>query len=554
MARSAKTLASTFDEDNEKNLAVELYMDAYRLAPQVFDYDEKIAIAKMLIALNRQHDATTLLQDIMHEPHQGFVAELTLAKLLAANYENEKERSTEFYVQALKFAPQAFNYDEKIAISKLLITAKRRQDAIALLQKMTTEPHHGFTAELALAKLLAATGEYNAALGEANEILQRDQKNYGALFIKGNALQRRKAFGDAIQAYRSALEKQDDFDARLGLVYSLLAIGQKQEAEKQFNLLHAEDEWQQSDLTELARTIDINVRPVVEYMNTTFSDNDNYRGVEQDFNAKANFSDWEVSLSARHRTATGEGISAIADTGILFVGKNISELLRVLAGVGVCDLSWQKETSPVQQEKPFSIGEIRLDAQVWNGTAQLSYTSQALTANALLISNVVGVKRSEVVYNKPFNKVVTLKATFRNSAFTDRNSAQDFEGLTLLALNSGAPQFSLGYGYRNLNYRQPSTKGYFDPQDYVAHKLLFLAAYEHGPYYLYTEFAYGLQNYTRNQNNETDKFDHLGLTTGTTLWQGFRVELSAERNNSSAERSDYEYGDRSFSVRLSYSL
>ena len=197
----------------------------------------------------------TLLHNLVKEPHEGVIAELTLANLLASNQSDDKERTAEFYVHAIRLAPQMFNYDEKIAITKLLIALKRQDDAIVLLQSMVSEPHQGFTAEITLAKLQAAAGEYDAALYEANEILQRDQKNYGALLVKGKSLLRRKAFGAAIQAYRSLLEREDDFDARLGLIYCLLAIGQKQEAVKQFQLLHPQDEWQLADFQELKRNI-----------------------------------------------------------------------------------------------------------------------------------------------------------------------------------------------------------------------------------------------------------------------------------------------------------
>jgi tetratricopeptide (TPR) repeat protein len=425
---------------------------------------------------------------------------------------------------------------------------------------MVSEPHNGFSAELALAKLLASTGEYDAALDEANEILQRDQINHGALLVKGKTLRRRKAFGDAMRAYRAILERTDDFDARMGLVYCLLAIGHKQEAERQFKLLHAEDEWQQSDLMELARYIDVNVRPVVEYMITNFKDTDKYSGAEQDFTAKGNIADWDVSLSARHRATVGDGILAVADTAIVYVGTNISESFHVFAGLGICELSWQQNASATNQVEPFSVGEFRVDAQIWSGTANFAYTVDALTANAALIQNVVGVKSSEVTYNLPLNTALTVKAKYRSSEYTDGkvanddNTSQEFEGLTLLALNSGAPQFSVGYSYRYLSYEKSSTQGYFDPQAYEANKLLFLAAYEHGPFYLYSEYVVGRQSYIRKNIKQDDAFDHVGVTTGTTLWKGFRVELSAEQNNSNADNSDYIYGDESISLRLSYSL
>jgi len=557
LAQDEKALANSFSLKNEKQRAAELYLHALQLAPHIFRNNQKIAIAKLLVAVKRKQDAIALLQNVVKEPHQGFAAELYLAKLLSSNEENEKGRVAEFYLNTLKLAPQKFNYDKKISIAKLLIKANRKRDAIDLLKNIVTEPHRGFTAELALSKLLAQTGEYEAALNEANEILQRDRNNSGALLVKGSSLRRRKAFGDSIQAYRAILNKADDFDARLGLVYSLLAVGQKQEAEKHFKLLHAQDQWQQSDYEDLVRNIAVNVRPVIEYVNTTFSDSENYTGDVQDLIAKGNYADWDVSLLARHRTTMGDGISAIADTNVVYVGKHISESLRVSAGLGVINLSWQQGTSAEHRANPYTVSEFHLNALIWNGNAKFSYTSQAMTANAFLIHNLVGMTRSEVVYKKPINKALTVRVKYRNSKFTndnDDNSAQEFEGLMMLALNRSAPQFSLGYSYRNLNFRQPTTQGYFDPQDYQAHKIHLLAVYEQGPFYLYAEYVVGNQTYKRKQQEQDDQFDHVGITTGATLWRGFRVELSTEQNNSKAAVSNYAYGDSSISLRLSYSL
>ena len=547
-------LADSLRQNNSPAQAADLYLHAFTIAPQVFSYAEKIAIAKFLASIDRRQDAIDLLNKTIKLPHEGFEAELTLANILSSNVKDANVRTATFYIHALKIAPQKFNYDEKIAIAKIFIKNKQRQAAMNLLQNMANEPHKGFTAETMLAKLRVSSGQHDAALQDANEILQRDDKNIGALLIKGGELKRRKSFGDAISAYRAILAKKDDFDARLGLTYCLLAIGKKEEAEKQFKLLHAEDEWQQYDLDELARSITLNVRPRIDYMSTRFSDSDNYEGTEQDFTGKMNLSDWGLSISARHRTTTGDGINANADTGILFLDRNISENWRILAGSGVTKLSLQLNTPNEDKLRSFRIGELHIDTQVFKGSAQLSYSRNVLTANAFLIQNGVGVDSSQFVYNRLFGKSLTIKTLYKSNVYSDDNSSREFNGTLLWALNKSAPLFSLGYAYRYLNFQYPTTQGYFDPQDYSANKLLFLTAYEHGSFYLYAEYAGGRQTYIHHQVAQDDKLEHVGLATGISLWKDFHIEFSMEKNNADASASDYAYGDLSASWRISYTL
>jgi len=559
IATHEKELANTLRQKGVKTQAADLYLHALALSPQAFSHVEKITVAKFLVEIDRRAEAIELLDNIIKEPHQEFEAELYLANLLSSNIEDKNERTAKFYENAIRIAPQKFSYAEKIGIAKLLIKLNQRSQAKTLLQNMVNEPHNGSIAETMLAKLRVSSGEYDAAFNDVNEILQRDEKNTGALLIKGGELRRRKAFGDAIAAYRAILAKKDDFDARLGIVYCLLAVGKKQEAIKHYKLLHAEDEWQQYDLNELTRNIDINVRPVVEYMSTNFSDSDNYSGTEQDFTGRVNWSDWDISISARHRTTSGDNIVANADTGILFLGTNISENWSFLLGLGLTNLVQPPGSSVPQNtnstKNPHKIGELGIDTQIFGGTAQFSYSSYLLTSNANLIQNEVTVDSSKFVYNKLFGKKLTTKLLYRGNAYSDENTAREFEGTLLLALNKSAPLFSIGYAYRYLNFLQPSNLGYFDPQDYAANKLLLLAAYEHGPFYLYAEYVSGRQTYLQKLAKKEDNFNHVGATTGTTLWKGFRMEFSVEKNNSAADGgSDYAYGDMSYSWRVSYTL
>ncbi len=462
--------------------------------------------------------------------------------------QRQTEKAIDLYLHALELAPEAFSYYEKNEIAKRLIATGKQHDALNLLRKLVAKPHKDFAAEVLLAKLLTSLGEYDEAVDEVNGILKHDRKNNSALLLKGNVMRRRKAFGDALDSYRAILERGEDFDARLGLIYCLLAIGRKQEAVKQFKLLHAQDEWQQADQDELARNIAVRVRPVVEYTKTVFSDTDGNRGVEQGVSASGNLADWDLSLSALRRTAEGEGISVSADTYAVRLGTNLAASTRVSLGIGNTTLELPEGT------KSIPIVDFQLDNQIFNGSMRLAYTSDVLTSNAVLISNDVGISRAEIAYSTPLSKSITIKTSYKDTDYSDHNTSQDFEGLGFVVLNNGAPQFSLGYGFRSLNFRRSSSLGYFDPQDYLAHKAIMLAAYENGSFYLYADYTAGRQTYTSKLNAQDDGFSHVGGTMGMTLFGGLRAELNAEKNNSSASTTDYEYGDTSFNLRLSYSL
>lgn len=535
--------------------AADLYLHAIAIAPQLLRTEEKVAVAKFLDSIDRRDDAINLLKDVVEVPHEGYDAELALATILSSTEADPKLRKARFYIHALKLAPKKFSYDEKVLIANTLIKANLRREAKSLLQNMTNEAHDGFAAETLLAKLRVRSGENDAALQDVNEILQHDKNNVRALLIKGGELRRRKSFNQAISAYRTILASKDDFDAALGLVYCLLAVGKKQEAVKHFKHMRAQDQWQQYDLDELGRNIASSVRPLVAYGNTRFSDSDHYEGNEQAVTGKINLADWDVSISAQHRTTAGDSINANADTGVLLLSRTISEYWRILAGMGITNLS-QKQNSLQGYSTigSYNIGEFSVDTQILKGNAQFSYSRKMLTANASLIQNGVMLNSSKFVYSRLFGKRFTVKTLFRGNQYSDDNSSREFEGTALLALNKSAPLFSVGYGYRYLNFLEPSTAGYFDAQDYRANKLLLLAAYERGPFYLYAEYALGRQSYIRQQLQQYDKLNHIAIASGTTLWKHLRLEFSLEKNNADAAASDYAYGDSSIGWRLSYSL
>lgn len=555
IAKHEKDLAAALSEKNKIAQAADLYLHAFALAPQIFSIEETIAIAKLLETIDRRDEAKKLLNTTISIPHDGYDAELALAKILASEEKDEKLRTAKFYQFALQIVPQNFSYEEKIAIVKEFIKVNFQDEAKALLQTLVNEPHTGSKAETMLAKLRVSSGEFDAALDDVNDILQREGKNSGALLIKGGELRRRKSFGDAIAAYKAILVERDDFDARLGLTYCLLAIGQKQEAGKQFKLLQPQDEWQQYDYNELLRNIDTNVRPVVEYTHTSFSDSEKYDGTEQDLLGKINLSDWDLVVSARHRTTSGDGVTAYADTTLLNFGKNFSESWRISAGLGATKLRQDTAlTSSDSSDKTHNIGEAQIDTQLWSGNAQLSYSNKLLTANAFLIQNEVDVSTRKVSYSRLFGKSLTLKTFYSRNHYSDDNRAKEVDATLLWALNKTAPLFSIGYSYRFNDYEKSSNSGYFDPQNYVANRLLLLAAYEKRSFYLYTELVSGLQQYERNQTQQKDRLTHVGITCGLTLWRGFRVELSVEKDDSASNGADYAYGDLATSLKLSITL
>jgi len=550
-----KELADFLSRHNKQQQAADLFVHSIILAPQLYTIDEKVSIAQFLIAMKRRTEAIEMLKAAIKEPHSGFKAELALAKALSETEKTKIKRESKYYVYAIQLASGNFSNKDKLQIAKKLIKQQQRQDALTILKMLIYEPHDDYAPETLLAKLRVSTGDYDNALQDANDILEQDDKNVGALHIKGKELRRRKDFGAAIKAYQDILEKNDDFDARIGLSYCLLAIGKKQEAEYHFRRLHPQDQWQKMDYNDLARTIASKVRPRIDYTNSKFTDSDNYQGEQHEITGKMNIADWDVSVSAQKRSASGEGIQAFATTGLLSLGKTLSPSWHLSLAGGVTNLGLdQSPSANTGETKAFNIGELKVDTQILGGTAQYAYSKKLLTANAVLIQNAVEIERSQFIYNKLFGNRFRIKTLWRNNQYSDDNLSREFEGTALLTVYQGFAYISLGYDHHQFAFEKPTLLGYFDPQQYKDNKWLLLTAYEHGSFYLYTEYATGNQRYFQHQIEQSGKLTHLGVASGLALGNDLRFELSMEQNNADAKSANYVYGDSSISAKLSYSL
>ncbi len=510
-------------------------------------------------------------------------------KEMADNFfmQQQLDTAADLYLRALELDDGIFTYAERFAISKRLLAAGRRRETKELLRRLVEEPHKGTVAEVALARLLAADGEYDAAVDEIDRILRHDRKNERALLVKGNVLRWRKSFNESMQVYRNILAQRDDFDARLGLIYSLLAVGRKQEALQHFKLLHAEDEWQQADLAELTGYIQSITRPVAELQTSSFTDNDGDSIGERNFTLSVNVIDWDFSFTDRTRHASIGGLATDADSYRLWAGRNLTDALRLSLTAGKVTLTSGKVfqetqsggslTTP-QRSVSHALGEIWLTQQLGNGEFQAGLLQDVGTATAILIRNNVTMRQLQLVYSWPLSQNVTAKGIYRGTDYESaghevvekkvdgveivstgvdggHNYARDFEGSALWAINSSGPRFSLGYGYRSVSFNQPSTAGYFDVQNYQAHKLLLLMAYEKGPLYFYSDFAWGQQSYIRKRYDLSDDIVHAGGTAGINLFKRLRVELNGEINNSASNAiPGYTYKENYSNLRLSYTF
>ena len=259
-------------------------------------------------------------------------------KIAADNFfeDGNLEQAAKLYLHALAAAPDAFSFAEKKQIATRLASANRQPDAILILQELLTQRKNDLPARLELVKLLATMQQNAAALAELDNILKHDGRNRYALLIKADALRRQKLFSESIPVYRSILQQVNDFDARLGLMYSLLAVGAKAEAKKHFTFIDAEDEARQEQLDELTKALNSSTRPRLDLLLNHYGDSDENRSLEHGVivRAVAGNIDWVADVRNKTAISDAEETRATADTYALSAAGNVTDDFRVTAKYG----------------------------------------------------------------------------------------------------------------------------------------------------------------------------------------------------------------------------
>jgi tetratricopeptide (TPR) repeat protein len=468
--------------------------------------------------------------------------------------QNDFELAAEFYLRALALAPGAFSVKEKKIIADRLVAANRRREAIEVLRQLALEQGDDADIRISLAKLFSDNEDYAAAIAQVDQVLEQDRGNRYALLVKANSLRSQQKFGQSIILYRRILDLDEDFDARLGLTYSLLAEGEKKKARESFGRMKAEGEEQQSQINDLAYFLDSVTRPTVDLYSGTFTDSDKNRTSERRVTVRGASTDWDLAAMFGKKNALSEGVTYAADAVTASASTNFSEVLRLTLKLGQVKLGAEQRRSVATRDFEIDFKGGFQPVSIVN----VDVSHDVVTTTGVQIGNAIEQDQSSVKLTRALDAKTMLYLNYRYRQYSDINSANDFQGTAQRTVFSGGPVVRVGYVYRQMDYNHPTFSGYFAPQNYKSHQGFVTLYYEYGSYYFDSEADYGQQKYQQDFYDDktvskiSQPFVYASATLGTTVAKKFRLELHAEYNKSYATSNGYGYDDLLVNAQASY--
>ncbi len=448
-------------------------------------------------------------------------------KVVADNFfeAGNPDQAAKLYLHALAVAPDAFSAAEKKHIAARLVNANHKAEAVIILQQLLAEQKNELSEKLELVKLLAALRQNSLVITEVDALLQRDSRNKYALLMKADALRRQKKFSESLPVYRSILYQGNDFSARLGLIYSLLAVGAKAEAKNQFKLIHAENDAQHEELDALANVLDASTRPRVELVSNRYSDADKNRSVERGAIIRLVTGNVDWVADVRDKTADFEEATATAQTYSLGAASNVTDHLKVTGKYGRAKLTAEQTVS-------LDTGQFKVDARLGTSTVTANFSREALTATTTVIGNAIQLSKQAIELTQPFTERLKTNLAYTEKSYSDGNAANDFRATAQYVVYRGSPQVGLGYGHSRVNYKKPSSSGYSAPQNYVANQLMLTLYYETERFYADVNIVSGRESYEKNRTEKSSEFRYDAATLGMKITRRLSLDINAERSNS----------------------
>lgn len=460
-------------------------------------------------------------------------------------FQNQLEEAAEHYLKALALARDAFSPEERKTMAVHLSWAGRLKEAVAELRDVVAAEPVNLDARIHLARILSWMGELSAAVEEADRVLQQSPGSRDALLVKATALRWKGDAATSIPIYRRLLDEKDEFDARLGLGYALLAVGDIKGAREAGRVLTAEAPQQEKDLEAYRKAERAATRPSIDLRYSHYDDSDD--NVVNAYTLLYGFvvQNWGLTVRYGHTDAKDPRRDVRADTVSVSASVPVTTRFRVRGGVGVTRLEDGGTTN-------VPTGHVGAEAKAWLGTIGAGVSREALTDIAQLIENKIKVTDAQIFASQQLTSRLSLYGEYHYRDYSDTNHSHDAVLSPTYVVYAGNPRISVGYRFRFLDFDRQANNGYFDPQNYVAHQGFVSASLELGPVYGIGEFFGGHQSF-RDPNKTDADFFGGGGTLGFRPTSNLSLELNGI-TSSGAGVSTGAPGFRSFSVgaRLLY--
>lgn len=431
------------------------------------------------------------------------------------------------YIRALSLKKD-FPEREKVQMAVSISWGDKLEEAIAEFRSILKKNPENDSARTHLARTLSWAGKFDESLAEIDTVLGRDPDNKDALLIKANDLRWKGETDEALPLYLSILEKQEDFDARIGYTYILIAQGNDQAARESMALLKPVYPYQENDLQklkeELGKPKTQSPQTLQSYVYAKYS---HYRDTDGNvvdryaatyglpvLGVRAIFNYMHTEATDYTRRNSTDMISG--DTYV-----QIRENIGMGAGLGLIRYNNDQETT-------LLFGHLGGDYELPKGSAGVTLAREPLNETAELIEKRIMFTSLALTGSHAISEQLFFSGRYAYADFSDDNNSNDLLLALRYVLVQGNPQTNVGYRFRYLDFDHQSFDGYFDPNRFLSSLIFINASYEQGRFNGFAELTGGGQSFTRYGIYHSDFVYGGNASIGYKLSKNVTAELSVE--------------------------
>ncbi len=454
--------------------------------------------------------------------------------------------AAEEYIRALSLKKN-FPEQERLRMAVSISWGDRLDEAIAEFQAILKENPSNTEARTDLARTLSWAGRYDESLAEIDTVLGRSPDSKDALLIKANDLRWKGEIDEAFPLYQSILEKQEDFDTRLGYTYVLHERGDEAAVRESMALLKPIYPYQENELRKLKEEIG-KPKPAQQsqgdakfthYRDTDGNDVNRYMA-SYGFPAKYG----KILFSYVHTEA--HDYTTRRNSSDMLSGETRTPMgRRISLGAGLGVIRYKNDDS-----SDFLLGHLKADAELPRGSAGIALAREPLNETAELIEKRIRFTAARAYFSRSLAGRFSLYGGYSYRDYSDDNNSHDLLLSPRYALVQGNPRTNIGYRFRYLDFNRQSFGGYFDPNHFLSHQIFMNASFESGGYFGFAELFIGEQSFTRYGAGHNDIIYGGAANIGYKLTKSISVEANADGGNYALQTAT---GFKSFlyGVRLS---
>ena len=429
----------------------------------------------------------------------------------------------EEYAKALSL-DRGFSRDDRLQMARHLSWSDRIDDAIRELDAILAEDPGNIDARNHLARCLSWKGKLGRALEETEKVLAKSPDNRDALLVKANSLKWAGNKNAALSIYKGLLQKQEDFDTRLGLSQAYLSDGFLRGAREGAGLLKPVYPYQETEARNLQAEIKRATRPVLDLTSGYYDDSDDNQLYRYGLTAGFWAMNGKIDLGYRHTDAEDSSRNTRNEDLSVNAYARVTERIGLGGGIGINQAGDGDSALSLE-------GRLRADANLGQGKVGASAAREVFAETAQLIENRIRYTNLSSYFEYPLPYRFTFRVKYAYKDYSDDNRSNDWEGSLAHTFDRKNPVIALGYRARYLDFHRETGSGYFDPSDFLSHLGFLAFSYEHARWYTNLEPFYGHQSFKRQGVDHNDWIWGGNGTIGIRFGANISLEGNGEGGN-----------------------